>query len=92
MLLTAIFCCSAISQVLPLDRVIFDQCRLVAYSAKLLNAHEADHGVIVISSAAWGQDSGMTQSEVAAMLAHELAHLELRDSKRMACEALAYCE
>lgn len=63
---------------------------LVAYKAKLLNAHEADHGVIVISSAAWSRDKGLAEDEVAAMLAHEVAHLELKDSKRMACEALAY--
>ena len=63
---------------------------LVAYTAKLLNAHEADHGVIVISSAAWSKDNAMAQDEVVAMLAHEVAHLELKDSKRMACEALAY--
>lgn len=61
---------------------------LVAYTAKQLNAHEADHGVIVISSAAWSKD--LEEDEVAAMLAHEVAHLELKDSKRMACEALAY--
>ena len=64
--------------------------RLVGYNSKLLNAHEADHGVIVISSAAWGADKGLADDEVAAMLAHEVAHLELKDSKRMACEALAY--
>lgn len=63
---------------------------LVAYTAKILNAHEADHGVIVISSAAWSKDNPMAHDEVAAMLAHEVAHLELKDSKRMACEALAY--
>ena len=63
---------------------------LIAYSSKQLNAHEADHGVIVISSAAWSKQKDMAQDEVAAMLAHELAHLELKDSKRMACEALAY--
>ena len=64
--------------------------RLVAYAAKFLNAHEADHGVIVISSAAWSSATNLEQDEVAAMLAHEVAHLELSDSKRMACEALAY--
>lgn len=63
---------------------------LVADTAKLLNAHEADHGVIVVSSAAWSKDKAMAQDEVAAMLAHEVAHLELKDSKRRACEALAY--
>jgi predicted Zn-dependent protease len=63
---------------------------LVAYTARFLNAHEADHGVIVISSAAWSKDKNLAQDEVAAMLAHEVAHLELKDSKRMACEALAY--
>ena len=63
---------------------------LVAYKSKFLNAHEADHGVIVISSAAWSQEKGLSNDEVAAMLAHEVAHLELKDSKRMACEALAY--
>lgn len=63
---------------------------LIAYSSKQLNAHEADQGVIVISSAAWSKEKDMAQDEVAAMLAHEVAHLELKDSKRMACEALAY--
>ena len=63
---------------------------LIAYSSKQLNAHEADHGVIVISSAAWSKEKDMAPDEVAAMLAHEVAHLELRDSKRMACEALAF--
>lgn len=63
---------------------------LVAYTAAQLNAHEADHGVIVISSAAWSSAKDLADDEVAAMLAHEVAHLELKDSKRMACEALAY--
>lgn len=63
---------------------------LFSYSAQHLNAHEADHGVIVISSAAWSKEADLTQDEVAAMLAHEVAHLEVKDSKRMACEALAY--
>lgn len=64
--------------------------RLVAYKAKFLNAHEADHGVIVISAGAWGKASPLADDEIAAMLAHELAHLERKDSKRMACESLAY--
>ena len=63
---------------------------LLAYSSKQLNAHEADHGVMVISSAAWSKEADMAPDEVAAMLAHEVAHLEVKDSKRMACEALAY--
>ena len=66
------------------------QVRLVAYAAKSLNAHEADHGVIVISAAAWSREQDLAEDEIAAMLAHEVAHLELQDSKRMACEALAY--
>jgi predicted Zn-dependent protease len=141
-LAAAILCCSAASQVMPLDHAIFDQCMsspartaqvetmdrrnvhellgkfgaapvpatarrgldrlvkasllkgrkvaLVAYTSKFLNAHEADHGVIVISSAAWSRDKDLADDEIAAMLAHEVAHLELKDSKRMACEALAY--
>lgn len=64
--------------------------RLVAYKAKFLNAHEADHGVIVISAGAWDKTSSLAEDEIAAMLAHELAHLERHDSKRMACESLAY--
>ena len=63
---------------------------LVAYQSGFLNAHEADHGVIVISSAAWNKQKDLSDDEIAAMLAHEVAHLELKDSKRMACEALAY--
>ena len=63
---------------------------LVAYNSRFLNAHEADHGVIVIASAAWSKDQHLADDEVAAMLAHEVAHLELADSKRTACEALAY--
>lgn len=63
---------------------------LMAYSSRQLNAHEADHGMIVISSAAWSRDKDLAEDEIAAMLAHEVAHLELKDSKRMACEALAY--
>lgn len=63
---------------------------LVAYRSRQLNAHEADHGVIAISAAAWSKDKALLDDEVAAMLAHELAHLELKDSRRMACESLAY--
>ena len=63
---------------------------LVAYTSKFLNAHEADHGVIVISAAAWSKDKDLAEDEVAAVLAHEVAHLELKDSQRTACEALAY--
>ena len=82
---------SVLARLVKADSLLTGQkIRLVAYKAKFLNAHEADHGVIVISAGAWGKATRLAEDEVAAMLAHELAHLERRDSKRMACESLAY--
>lgn len=63
---------------------------LVGYRGKALNAHEADHNVIIISAAAWDREQNLSDDEIAAMLAHEVAHLERKDSQRMACESLAY--
>lgn len=60
--------------------------RVRAFNSRVFNAHEVDHGDILVSIAAL---TVLTEEEIAAALAHELAHLEARDALRSACESLA---
>jgi Zn-dependent protease with chaperone function len=47
-------------------------------------------GVILVSDRLWRQGLVQDEDMLVALLAHELAHLELQDAKRSACEAIAF--
>lgn len=61
---------------------------LLAYEDKDLNAYAADHGMVILTSAMWSVQEGLSDDELAAVMAHELAHIEGRDSLVEACANL----
>ncbi|MCU0942592.1 MAG: M48 family metalloprotease [Hydrogenophaga sp.] len=60
--------------------------QLVAIHDRELNAFAADHGVIILTTALWDPRHGLSDDELAAVLAHELAHVEARDGLAEACD------
>lgn len=60
--------------------------RLFAFDDHEPNAYAADHGVILLTSALWDPKRAFSDDELAAVLAHELAHVEVRDGLAEACE------
>ncbi len=60
--------------------------QLFALDDHELNAFAADHGVIILTSALWSPKHGLSDDELAAVIAHELAHVEARDGLAEACE------
>ena len=61
---------------------------LLAYEDAELNAYAADHGMVILTSAMWGASDNLSDDELAAVMAHELAHIEERDSLVEACANL----
>lgn len=61
---------------------------LLAYEDKDLNAYAADHGMVILTSAMWSQKEDLSDDELAAVMAHELAHIEGHDSLVEACTNL----
>jgi Zn-dependent protease with chaperone function len=61
---------------------------LLAYEDKDLNAYAADHGMVILTSAMWSKKEDLSDDELAAVMAHELAHIEQRDSLVEACANL----
>ena len=61
---------------------------LLAYEDKDLNAYAADHGMVILTSAMWSAKEALSDDELAAVMAHELAHIEERDSLVEACANL----
>lgn len=61
---------------------------LLAYEDKDLNAYAADHGMVILTSAMWAAREDLSDDELAAVMAHELAHIEGRDSLVEACAHL----
>lgn len=61
---------------------------LLAYEDAELNAYAADHGMVIITSAMWSAKENLSDDELAAVMAHELAHIEGRDSLVEACANL----
>ncbi|AOF86528.1 peptidase M48 family protein [Hydrogenophaga sp. RAC07] len=61
---------------------------LLAYEDKDLNAYAADHGMVILTSAMWSKQEDLSDDELAAVMAHELAHIEGRDSLVEACANL----
>ena len=59
---------------------------LIGFVDTELNAYAADHGLVIFTSAMWDPRHGLSQHELAAVLAHELAHIEARDGLREVCE------
>jgi Zn-dependent protease with chaperone function len=61
---------------------------LLAFDDTELNAYAADHGLVIITSALWSEKENLSDDELAAVIAHELAHIEKRDSLIEACANL----
>ncbi|MDZ4400650.1 M48 family metalloprotease, partial [Hydrogenophaga sp.] len=61
---------------------------LLAYEDKDLNAYAADHGMVILTSAMWSKSEDLSDDELAAVMAHELAHIEGRDALVEACANL----
>jgi Zn-dependent protease with chaperone function len=65
---------------------------LLAYDDGELNAYAADHGMVILTSAMWSDREDLTDDELAAVMAHELAHIEGRDSLVEACANLQHLQ
>lgn len=61
---------------------------LLGFDDTELNAYAADHGLIVLTSALWSARENLSDDELAAVIAHELAHIEQRDALAEACAHL----
>lgn len=61
---------------------------LLAYEDKDLNAYAADHGMVILTSAMWSAKEALSDDELAAVMAHELAHIEGHDALVEACANL----
>lgn len=61
---------------------------LLGFDDTELNAYAADHGLIVLTSALWSGRHNLSDDELAAVMAHELAHIENRDALSEACANL----
>jgi Zn-dependent protease with chaperone function len=61
---------------------------LLAYEDNDLNAYAADHGMVILTSAMWSAKEDLSDDELAAVMAHELAHIEGHDSLVEACTNL----
>lgn len=61
---------------------------LLAFDDDELNAYAADHGLVILTSALWSAKENLSDDELAAVIAHELAHIEKRDSLAEACANL----
>ncbi|WP_439608956.1 M48 family metalloprotease [Hydrogenophaga sp.] len=61
---------------------------LLAYEDGELNAYGADHGLVILTSAMWSAKENLSDDELAAVIAHELAHIEGHDSLVEACANL----
>ncbi|MDZ4103499.1 MAG: M48 family metalloprotease [Hydrogenophaga sp.] len=61
---------------------------LLAYEDTDLNAYAADHGMVILTSAMWSEKEELSDDELAAVMAHELAHIEGHDSLVEACANL----
>lgn len=60
--------------------------KLLVLDDRELNAFAADHGVVILTNALWDPRHGLSDDELAAVIAHELAHVEVRDGLAEACE------
>lgn len=60
--------------------------RLLVIDDSEPNAFAADHGVVILANALWDPRQRFSEDELAAVIAHELAHIEARDGLGEACE------
>ncbi|MCC5612027.1 M48 family metalloprotease [Nostoc sp. CHAB 5834] len=62
--------------------------KVTAYKHPKINAHAADHGALLFTEGTWSTENGLSMEEIAAIVAHELAHMEMDHSLDWACGAL----
>jgi predicted Zn-dependent protease len=62
--------------------------QLLVVDDRELNAFAADHGVVILTRALLDPRHGLDDDELAAVIAHELAHVEVRDALAEACEMM----
>lgn len=65
--------------------------RLLGYSGPTFTAHAAAPGHVLVSQRVW-IDSGVEEADIAAVLAHELAHLKLLHAHAAGCRALKFVD
>jgi Zn-dependent protease with chaperone function len=63
--------------------------RLVGYQSPRVMGSAVSSGIVLVSAATWTGDTALPDDELAAVFAHELAHLERNDIPRALCETLA---
>jgi predicted Zn-dependent protease len=61
---------------------------LLAFDDPEYNAYAANHGLVILSSALWRGAAPLDEDELAAVIAHELAHIENHDALVEACGLL----
>ncbi|HEU4621193.1 MAG TPA: M48 family metalloprotease [Burkholderiaceae bacterium] len=65
--------------------------KLLGYRGPAFTAHAAAPGVVLVSDRLW-TEAGRSESDIAAVLAHELAHLQLAHSHIAGCRALKFVD
>lgn len=63
--------------------------KLIGFASPALMAHSLSIGEVLISSGVWQGDRRLEPDEIAAMLAHELSHLEHLDNANALCQVFA---
>jgi predicted Zn-dependent protease len=66
------------------------QWKIFAFKDNTLNAFSAAGGEVLISHHFWRDKSTFTQNEIAAILAHEVAHVVLNHGQQRGCMALEH--
>ncbi|MBX3608292.1 MAG: M48 family metalloprotease [Hydrogenophaga sp.] len=65
---------------------------LIGFVDREPNAYATDHGLVILTSALWDSRLGLDDNELAAVLAHELAHIEARDGLGEVCALMSALE
>lgn len=64
--------------------------KLRGFQSQAINAQAGAGGSISLSQAAWSTEGGLPESEIAAILAHEIGHVNLEHSLQLGCLALEW--
>ncbi|MBY0315147.1 MAG: M48 family metalloprotease [Bdellovibrionales bacterium] len=70
---------------LPVALFPLPQWNIRAYNANFYNAHAGADGSVLISNKFWSEQTAFTESEIRAILGHEVAHVLLNHSLQTAC-------